>query len=123
MLENFEEYTEDITPAQKQIALMFSQKIQHHVGKQRAVKSKQIEKHYNVNGTTVRKMANYLRTTGLCPKLVSTSKGYFIAANNEEMESYLRSMYDRGRKIMGVAMAQCKHLGVEPSKLTIKPVK
>ena len=121
-LENFEKHTEDITQNERRTALKMAEKLKYHVGSDRAVKSRVIEKHFNITGNRVRKMVNWLRTTGKCPKLMSTSNGYFIAKNDEELVSHLRSLYDRGQKITNTAVAQCKHAGIDISKITIKSV-
>ena len=121
MLQNFETHTEDITHNERRMALKFAEKMQHHIGEHRAVKSKKIEEHFKITGNRVRKMVNWLRTTGKCPRLMSTSKGYFIAMNDAELITHLQSLYDRGQKITNTAVAQAKHAGIDISLLTIKP--
>lgn len=51
---------------------------------------------YQVTEPRIRKIINHIRCHGLVIGLVSTSKGYYIATNREELDTYIESL--RGRE-------------------------
>lgn len=48
-----------------------------------------------IDAARLRKVINYIRTKGLIKCLMATSKGYYIAENREELESYIESLQGR----------------------------
>ena len=49
-----------------------------------------------LNSARIRKLINYIRCTGLVPDLCASKKGYFVAANVVEFNTYLHeSLYPR----------------------------
>ena len=65
---------------------------------------------FNMNGARVRKVLNYLRTTGRVKLLVADSKGYWIAQNKDEVEKYLTGLHQRIESQVGLYNAIHKQL-------------
>lgn len=120
MITNFERYTENISDKQKAKANALMYYMQSHKGEARAIKSEVLERHFQCADVVVRKMVNYLRTSGKCPMLASTQNGYFIAENSKEIRSHLKSMFERSFRIQAVPMAQCEALGISPESLFLE---
>ena len=68
-----------------------------HSGKANAVKSKVIEARFHCKGSGVRRMVNELRCKGV--PICSSSKGYFYATSNEEIQETIAHLEGRIKKI------------------------
>ena len=106
MLKGFEDITIDIKPNEEVMARNIAATIRRKaVGKKNAVSNKRIraailekygEKYDDIR---VRKIIQFIRSCNLVPLLCSNSKGYYVAANEEEWESWKTSMKQRIRTI------------------------
>lgn len=56
-----------------------------------------------LNGARIRKIVNHLRVTGACPRLIASSKGYYISNDRQEITEYIQSLYARAEAILAVA--------------------
>ena len=85
------------------------------LGKGKAITNKDICKALKVGGckitdTRLRKIVHHIRTQHLVPLLIATSKGYYIATNKDEVESYILSLSERINSISSVKSALIKQL-------------
>lgn len=71
----------------------FIRYFQGHKGKENAVYSREIERHFGMDGTEVRELVNYLRTQGI--PICSGVQGYWIAKNDEEVMATLLNLMRR----------------------------
>lgn len=53
------------------------------------------EKGYEVNEPRVRKIVFHIRFYNLVPKLIASSKGYWVATNKKEVETWIQSLQAR----------------------------
>ena len=75
------------------------------VGVQNAIKNGLIVKklsEYKITQERVRKVINQIRTRGLIPCLIASSKGYYIAETEEELKDYEESLEGRESAIRAV---------------------
>lgn len=59
-------------------------------------------KGYSVNAPRIRKIINYIRTKKLIVNLISSSKGYWITENPEQLKKYVESLTQRINEIKRV---------------------
>jgi hypothetical protein len=101
MIKNFEEITYDLSESEIQLAL----KIGFFLNKktnENPVLSKDIVKGCNeawslkpkLTDVRLRKMINYLRSEAILP-IISTSKGYYVSYNVEDIEITAKSLNQR----------------------------
>jgi hypothetical protein len=55
-----------------------------------------------LNGVRLRKLVNYIRANGIVP-LIATSKGYYISYDKKEIETQIKSLYQRASSIKNCA--------------------
>lgn len=99
MIENFEEYTHDLTEYELQLVPKFVNSFQNKIGKENAVTAKTIEAKMKVSGPRIRKIINYIRNRGLVEGLVASSSGYYITNDIEEVKKYIESLDGREQAI------------------------
>jgi arginine repressor len=101
MIINFEEHTHELNGYEERTLLpLLIKGLKTKVGKDKAVTNKQIckaltESGYKINDTRIRKMIQYIRVNDLVPLLIATSKGYYLATEEEQVEKYIRSLSER----------------------------
>lgn len=102
-LTNFEEITEDLTEAEKKIAVsIFNNIKKNYVGKNNACKASKIVEAYRNAGkpltdVRIRKMVNWLRCNGF--PICSGSVGYYFPSTKAELEETIQSLEERVRQI------------------------
>ena len=107
-LNGFEDITGELNDQEKQVILPILVKhLPNKKGKERAVTSKQIIQGLanggiKTSGPRIRKMINYIRTHHLVPKLIATSKGYYVANTQAEVDEYIESLRQRENAIRAV---------------------
>jgi len=97
---------------------MFVKGLEKKLGKDQAITNKKMraclkETGIKVSAPRIRKIINYIRRTNLVPCLVSTSKGYFVSSDKEELENYIQSLSERAEAILAIRKAlinQSSHL-------------
>jgi len=108
MLPGFEDITIDLKPAEQTFVKEFMvAALSVRIGQNMAITNKKMRfKLFEYTGVKIsdakiRKYVQYIRIHNLVPKLVSTSKGYFVAREGtEEWEKWKSSMHKRAREIL-----------------------
>ena len=102
MITGFEEFTTELNEIEvKKIAPFVRSGLLNHVGKENIITGKEIcravkEKlDYNLITPRLRKVIYYLQVSGQVKCLCATSRGYFVAKNEQELKENLKSLYDR----------------------------
>lgn len=105
MLPGFEEITQDLSDYEKTNLLpVFVASLATKHGPNHAITNKQIIKalagrRIAVKDAQVRKIISYIRSHGLLPGLVASSKGYYVTVDPDEMARYIESLEGRETKI------------------------
>lgn len=68
-----------------------------HIGRKKAITSKEIEKAFQCKGTEVRKIVNELRSNGV--PICSSPTGYYYAETKSEIKDTLAHLESRIKKI------------------------
>ena len=117
MIQGFEEQTQPLNDLELHAASAIAECLRnHHVGKEKAVTGDAIgrgmaqykqyrtedEKPY-LTGARVRKIVNYIRFAGWCPRLIANSNGYYVSNDAEELKQYVQSLRARANAINAVA--------------------
>jgi hypothetical protein len=63
-----------------------------------------------ITGARLRKLINYIRRKDMIPCLVASSKGYYIATDNEDMRRFVTSLQQREDAIRAVRIAMERQL-------------
>ena len=95
MIKGFETITADLSDDELNMVQIVIKGLKVKHGKDKAVTGAVICKALNINGVRLRKMINYIRINNLIPALCSSSKGYFVANNINELEDYIISLKQR----------------------------
>ncbi len=105
MIENFTEETIDLNDEEKKLADIVLNRFkicylsEEHCIKQDEIIKRMWEKKFNISGPRLRKIFNYLRSSG--HPLIATNKGCYYSNNVEDIESQIRSLEDRKRALDG----------------------
>jgi nucleoside-triphosphatase THEP1 len=108
MVQGFEEYTHQLTDYEEGVLLpLLVAGLKTKRGKINAITGKKIvetlkNKGYKITGPRVRKLVNFIRLNGLVINLISSSKGYFIATEAQEIEDYINSLKQREEAIAAI---------------------
>jgi len=98
MIPTFEEHTQPLSDYEKNTLLpLLIKGFKTKVGVENSVTNPQIcealnNKGYKVSQPRVRKIVFYIRNKNMIPKLIASSKGYWIATNRSEVTSWLDSV-------------------------------
>jgi hypothetical protein len=103
MLKNYEEITKELNDYEKTtIYPLIIAGLQRHQGKDKAITGVAICKAINnklpgakLNGVRLRKIIQAIRMTGDLFNVCSTSKGYFVAATQNEIDDCIESLQQR----------------------------
>ena len=110
MIEGFEEQTHELTEYELACVHSVISYLRLCVGVERAVKNYHIADNIGrgslfdtkITPPRMRKIINYIRINNLLPCLCSNSKGYYVARDKEELDSYIKSLYQRIKSISDV---------------------
>lgn len=110
MITNFEEITEELTDEELKLVPNIVKHLKTKIGKENAITSKQVVAAYKANGKKMsgprwRKIIHHIRVKNLVPLLISTSKGYYISHDKDEIESYIKSLSERINSITEIKNA------------------
>jgi hypothetical protein len=100
MIVNWEKYTHELTEQEKKIVPRIIQGIVKRVGKEKAIKNSKmctqlrLEGH-TISGPRLRKILNFIRSTGIIRNIVATSEGYYIATTQKDLDDYRESINAR----------------------------
>lgn len=116
MITNFERETHELNDYELHTLLpIVVHGLSNKVGKDKAITNKDICKALKVGGckitdTRLRKIVHHIRTHNLVPLLIATSKGYHVATNKDEVDTYILSLSERINSISSVKTALIKQL-------------
>lgn len=131
MIRNFEEYTHNMTMAEKKYILpQIIRILSLAIGKEKAITNNQIIENIilpsineypeslNLNMSRIRHIIHVLRVSDMIPFLVASSKGYYISNNKDEIETYIKSIDDRLKSIYQIRKALRRQTKNFPNKQT-----
>lgn len=101
MIPTFEEHTSPLTEYEESVLLpLLIQGFNTKIGQKNCVTNPYIckmlkSKGFEVSEPRVRKIVFHIRHHNLVPRLIASSKGYWIATGKEEIESWLNSLNSR----------------------------
>ena len=101
MINGFENITHDLTEYELKECVPFMVKgLRYCIGEGRALTAdngcKVMEKHgLKMNPARWRKCVNFIRRMKLIQGLISTSKGYFVAENDQQIQKFIQSLQER----------------------------
>ncbi|MEO6707193.1 MAG: hypothetical protein ABIN04_15245 [Ginsengibacter sp.] len=100
MIENFYEYTHDLTEYELSLVPKFVAGFAGKNGKENAITNDTIiarlkERGVTVSSARVRKLINHIRNRGLIDGLLASSRGYFVSTDEEEINKYILSLQSR----------------------------
>lgn len=101
MVKGFEKETAPLTEQEKELAKYIAKGMVNRVGKEKALSNPELQKilkdrlSIEVSDSRIRKIFNYLRRSGNLPLLCSSSKGYYLARNLEELAETIESLENR----------------------------
>ena len=101
MITNFEGFTYELTEYERKILQPRIVKgLSVRIGKDKAITNSAMckalsDKGYDISEPRLRKIIHSIRIQGLIPLLLSTSKGYFVADNDEQIKNWCESMQQR----------------------------
>ena len=104
MLKGFEEQTNELSDYEKKVIVPILIKgFRNKVGKERCITNKEICNTLNTEMTLkiklseprIRKCIYYCRSNNLIPRLIATSKGYWIATDRQELIDWANTIQGR----------------------------
>ena len=112
MLTGFENETHDLTDYElQQVLPAIRSGLLKKEGVEKAVTNKAIvaglgqKLGIKTNEARVRKIINYIRNKNMIPRLIASSKGYYIASNRQEVLDYIESLRGRENAIKQVRVS------------------
>jgi len=101
MITSFEEQTHPLTEYEQQVLLpIMVHGLKLKVGVKNCITNPQMCKAlkirgYEVNEPRIRKIVFHIRNNNLVPNLIASSKGYWIATDKKEIETWVSSLQSR----------------------------
>jgi hypothetical protein len=101
MITGFENITFKLTEEELRLAKNMAIGLANRVGVEQAITSKKMIKAYGetygliLSDARIRKIINYLRLNKIVPRLVASSKGYYVATSLKDLERYKKSLIGR----------------------------
>lgn len=101
MIPSFEEHTHELTKYELEVLLpLMIIGLKTKVGQDRVITNPEICKAlksqgYEVSEPRIRKLIFYIRQNNLVPKLIASSKGYWVATNQHEVKTWIASLQSR----------------------------
>lgn len=111
MINGFEEETAPLTEAEHKMVPWFVAGLSTKIGADMAITSDEMakaildKKGVTVTGARIRKIINYIRVTHQVPRLMATSKGYYITNDRAELGRYIQSLKQREEAIRAMRTA------------------
>lgn len=109
MINGFEEHTEELTGDDIKHAHLVALILQGRIGVENALKNEELsdmlyhQLMVQISPAKMRKLINHIRRRQLVKNLIANSRGYYIAKNKEEIENYVKSLFQRMDAIKEVA--------------------
>lgn len=110
MVIGFENQTAHLSEEELSIVPVLAKKLAQRIGSGSAMKNEDCRvylamQNFFTTESRIRKMINYIRIHGLCRNLIATSKGYFVAENELQLQEYIHSLKQRAASILLVAQS------------------
>lgn len=110
MINLFEEQTAPLNEYEKDILMpVIIKGLKLKIGRKNAVTNsyivKRLKPDYCIDSIRLRKIINHIRTHDLIPALIATSKGYYIAQEEEELKDYEKSLLGREEAIRNLRLS------------------
>jgi hypothetical protein len=107
-IKGFEDETHELTKEEIELLAIIVPKISRNIGKQRAVTNERIrdflsKEGHKVQPSRIRQLMHYIRVNRLVKNLIATSRGYYRAETQQEIDDYVESLYQRANSIIEVA--------------------
>ena len=108
MINGFEHYTFELNHYEMKLLEIIIPKLILNVGKKNAVKNKDIIRKLKLMGfekitpARIRKIISHIRVNKLIKNLIATSKGYYRAETQKEVDSFKKSLRQRANIILAV---------------------
>lgn len=136
MVTNFEDYTNELNEFEKTHILPIvigswqKKQIKEYVNMKTMIKGvndwattkplyrptktgKNSTKIYKIDGPRMRKIIHHIRVKNLVPKLIASSKGYYLTDDDKEVEMFIKSCRERANSFLEVANAMTGHLNID----------
>lgn len=116
MIKNFEEITANLTPEEEGLVPIIVKRFKDRPGKENVVTNPKmiagIKANFGIELTEprIRKIIQFIRLNNILPGLVGTSKGYFYAENESDIELWIDSMKQRENSIRASREIAEQHL-------------
>lgn len=116
MIKNFEDITHELTPEEYDLAVRLAPFLEKRT-KENPILAKQIIDGVNekwnpkpkLTDVRLRKIINYYRVQAILP-VISTSKGYYVSYNEQDINSMMQSLCERGNSIIQASFGMGKIL-------------
>lgn len=113
MIKGFENITHELTDRELEAMVLIAERIKLRIGKEQAVTNATICKGmanvgFKLVPARVRKIIHHIRLCGMVQRLMSTSKGYYVANDPQELRSYIKSLNQRIQSIQEIEKAMSK---------------
>ena len=108
MITNFEEHTTPLTTEETLLMKSIAILLQNEARKGKEITNRQIEEqftafNYQSGSARIRKIINAIRISGIVPRLLANSRGYYVSWDANEINKYLLSLHQRANAILKVA--------------------
>ena len=120
MIQGFEDYTEPLTPYEKDTLIpILCAGLKRRIGVRNIISNKQIctalisRGYPKINEARIRKCINYIRLNDLVPFLLANSKGYYVATSYNEVEDYILGVRGRANSINAMGDALERQLMIQ----------
>jgi arginine repressor len=101
MIPSFEDQTHELTEYEYNVLLpLMIAGFKTKIGAEKCITNPEIcralkEKGYEVTEPRIRKLVFHIRFYNLVPKLIASSKGYWVATNKQEVDTWIQSLQSR----------------------------
>lgn len=106
MITNFSAETHELNKYESEVLLpIIVSGLKTKIGKEKAVTNKHIckalkDRGHKITDSRLRKIIHNIRANDTIPLLIATSRGYYIATDNQEIEDYIQSLEERANSIL-----------------------
>lgn len=110
MITNFEEHTAPLTHHEIVLMHRVVDLLRSKARKGAEICNQEISDSFappgqSLGSARIRKIINHIRLTGLVPRLLANSKGYYISNDAREVDDYIASLHQRAGAILAVEEA------------------
>ena len=117
MINGFEKETEDLSEYElTELLPILLKHLPRKKGTENAITGAAIRKgieanlDYVISGARLRKLINYIRKNDLIPCLIASSKGYYVATDNADVQRFIKSLEQRETAIRNVRLSMQRQL-------------